>query len=87
MKKLKFKVETKIAFLLFAISIFFGCQESKITTSENLNGGCLIIHGSITKQIINLDEFDFKNHTYISCKIREGIALTHAGHCWCNIKK
>jgi len=24
-------------------------------------------------------------HTYIFCNVRDGIAMTHAGHCKCNI--
>ncbi len=33
---------------------------------------------------LTLYEFDYKDHVYISCDVHGGIALTHAGHCWCN---
>jgi hypothetical protein len=44
-----------------------------------------------TKHIIVLQpykytvhEWSYKGHIYLSCEVRDGMALTHAGHCSCN---
>lgn len=43
-----------------------------------------------TKHIIVLQpykytvhEWSYKGHVYLSCEVRDGMALTHAGHCPC----
>ena len=40
-------------------------------------------NGALTS-MIDLTEFDYKGHTYISCHVRGGMSMTHAGHCKCN---
>lgn len=50
-------------------------------------GGEVIIERGGYTQVRKLNEFDYKGHTYISCNVRDGIAMTHAGHCKCNDKR
>lgn len=74
-------------YLLLSTVIFCGCEESKVTTRPTPRGGTLTVETGIFSQTMSLDEFDYKGHRYISCKVRDGVALTHAGHCWCNVSK
>ena len=70
--------------LYFALSAIG--SEEKTTTRPTSKGGEVITSNGVFTQKKELNEFDYKGHTYISCKVRDGIALTHAGHCWCNKK-
>lgn len=70
--------------LLLIVIICFGCNEGKTTTKQTSKGGEVRTETGIFIQVRELKEFDYKGHTYISCDVRDGIALTHAGHCWCN---
>ena len=73
--------------LLLVAVIFCGCEEGNITAKPTTKGGEVIIESGVFTQVRILDEFEYKGHTYISCNVRDGIALTHAGHCWCNGSK
>lgn len=33
-----------------------------------------------------IKEFVYKDHTYIGFMVRDGMSLSHAGHCPCNLK-
>lgn len=70
---------------ILILSLFLlSCETKTIRTSTNLNGGNVTKETGIFVFSYQLDEFDYKGHKYISCKVRDGISLTHAGHCYCN---
>ena len=72
------------AYVLLVAVIFCGCGEENITAKSTTKGGEVRTVNGIFTQIRKLGEFEYKGHTYISCNVRDGIAMTHAGHCWCN---
>jgi len=72
--------------LLVAV-IFCGCEDENITAKLTSKGGEVRTESGIFTRVTELNEFEYKGHTYISCNVRDGIALTHAGHCWCNSSK
>jgi len=74
-------------YVLLMSIIFCGCGDEKIKVKSTSNGGDVRIETGIFTQVRHLYEFEYKGHTYISCKVRDGISLTHAGHCWCNTIK
>lgn len=77
-----------IVFMLLISVAYCGCQDEKITATPTSKGGEVKTHKGVFVQVRELNEFDYKGHKYISCNVRDGLALTHAGHCWCNsIKK
>lgn len=76
------------ASLLLVAVIFCGCEDENITANTITKKKGEVITDNVGFISVNyLNEFDYKGHTYISCKVRDGIALTHAGHCWCNGSK
>ena len=56
-------------------------------SSEISKAGEVITSYGDYKNYTELKEFNFKGHTYISCDVHGGMAITHAGHCWCNQNK
>lgn len=42
--------------------------------------------GIETINYYDIEEFDYKGHTYLYNEVRDGIAMCHAGHCKCNKK-
>jgi len=76
-------VGKKILIILSLITLF-SCDEQEIHTKTHKTGGEVVKTSGIFTQTRHLDEFDYKGHTYISCEVRDGISLTHAGHCKCN---
>ena len=68
--------------ILFALT---SCGVNETSVSETKNGGKVYVYDGLTKQY-DIYEFDYKNHKYIYCQVRDGISMTHAGHCKCNIK-
>jgi hypothetical protein len=86
-KKLDNNTMKKILILLTLITFLISCEEKKPTTTTTQNGG--EVHKEIGFMVATtkLTEFEYKNHTYVSCEVRDGIALTHAGHCKCNPNK
>lgn len=75
------------AYVLLVAVIFCGCEEENITAKPTTKGGEVRTVNGIFTQVRKLNEFEYKGHTYISCNVRDGIAMTHAGHCWCNGSK
>ena len=74
-------------YALLVIVIFCGCGDVNTTAMPTSKGGEVIIERGGFTQVRKLNEFDYKGHTYISCNVRDGIAMTHAGHCKCNNKR
>lgn len=75
-------------YILLVSIIFCGCEYKKTETKTTAYGGQVVKNDGIFTRKLNLDEFEYKGHIYVSCDVRDGIAMTHAGHCWCNdIKK
>lgn len=73
-----------ILFLLICLTLI-SCGKAKLTTSVSSDGqGSLNVGGRIS---YDLYEFEYKGHAYISCEVRGGYVLTHAGHCKCNPNK
>jgi len=68
------------------ILFFYSCGEEHIIATPTSKGGEVRKENGIFVQVRKLNEFEYKGHTYISCNVRDGISLTHAGHCWCNKK-
>jgi hypothetical protein len=77
------------AYVLLVAVIFCGCEDGsyKVEAKPTNTGGQVQTTNGIFVRKLNLDEFEYKGHTYISCDVRDGIAMTHAGHCWCNDSK
>ena len=75
------------AYVLLVAVIFCGCGDVNTTAMPTSKGGEVIIERGGYTQVRKLNEFDYKGHTYISCNVRDGIAMTHAGHCKCNDSK
>lgn len=73
----------KLVFVMFFMTLL-GCKKSTVTSSPSETGGEVKFTSGMFTQIMELREFEHKGHTYISCKVRDGISLTHAGHCKCN---
>jgi hypothetical protein len=85
-----YQILTKRLFLaIVATLIFYSCnQESNITADpitnqQPSNKGTARFSEGIFVSVIDLHEFEYKNHTYIGCRVRDGISLTHAGYCKC----
>jgi len=76
-------------YVLLVAVIFCGCEDGryKVEAKPTNTGGQITITDGILISTLHLDEFEYKGHTYISCNVRDGIAMTHAGHCWCNGSK
>lgn len=74
--------------VIIAMCMFFlGCENKQGTmTSSTKEGGTVTNANGIFQNSYDLTEFEYKGHTYISCQVRDGISLTHAGHCKCNKK-
>jgi len=75
------------AYLLLVAVVFCGCEDENITAKPTSKGGEVRTESGIFTRVTELNEFEYKGHTYISGNVRDGIALTHAGHCWCNSSK
>jgi hypothetical protein len=71
------------AFVLLIPVIFYSCID-RIETKTTNTGGQVKHSTGVFVRKFDLYEFEYKGHTYISCNVREGIVMTHAGHCWCN---
>ena len=88
MKKLKLHSSAAIAVYAMLVAVIFcGCEEGNITAKPTTKGDEVRTVNGISTQVRELNEFEYQGHTYISCNVRDGIAMTHAGHCWCNGSK
>jgi hypothetical protein len=78
-----------LCYVLLVAVIFCGCgnQSYKVEGTPTNTGGQLRNTNGIFVRTLDLQEFEYKGHTYISCDLKGGIAMTHAGHCWCNASK
>ena len=71
--------------LLLAIG---ACGNTTIETTRTTDkGGSVALKQGAFQKNTELFEFEYKGHLYISCEVRDGMALTHAGHCPCNKKE
>ncbi len=74
----------KILLCIVIMLTMTACEENKPTTKVTKHGGYVEEKvGAFVKQT-ELQEFEYKGHTYISCNVRDGKSITHAGHCLCN---
>jgi hypothetical protein len=83
-----YQILTKRLFLAIIVTlILYSCnEESNITTDPTTNQqlsnkGTIRFSEGIFVSVVNLHEFEYKNHTYIDCRVRDGILLTYASHC------
>lgn len=77
----------RIAPLVFLLLFLASCSDKKsVRVESHEHGGVVTIDGAYTPYQRALYEIDYKGHTYVACEVRDGLALTHAGHCWCNEK-
>jgi hypothetical protein len=70
--------------IICIVILFSSCEEQEMKAyPTNKSQG--VVTGTYGR-VLTLNEFQYKGHTYISCDVRDGISLTHAGHCPCNKK-
>ena len=75
----------KILIALLIAVIFSSCEQPVATNVETgVVGGEVTLPYAPFNSSKTIYEFDYKGHTYIASKVRDGIAPAHAGHCWCN---
>ena len=79
-------MRAKELFISLVAIIFCGCENGETITRPTPKGGEVITENGIFVTVSELTEFDYKGHKYVSCRVRDGISLTHAGHCRCNKK-
>ena len=78
----------KLTLLLVMFTILLtSCGETttKAESYSDTHGSFTISNGAFSR-VDELGEFDYKGHTYIYTEVRDGIAMSHAGHCKCNTK-
>lgn len=75
-----FKPKNNIKTYSLFILLFYACT-TKVEVAEKSH--TVVYDNKIFRIKYQLHEFSYKNHTYISCKIDNGISITHAGHCNC----
>ena len=64
-----------------------GCGETTNKAEEYTSTkGTVTISTGAFSRMEDIEEFDYKGHTYIYSTVRDGISMTHAGHCKCNNK-
>jgi hypothetical protein len=71
----------RVSFILF---LFLTSCEDNVTTREQtpvLNEGGVV---KTSRYSTKINEFEYKDHIYIYSRVRDGIAMSHAGHCSCN---
>ena len=73
--------------VMFTILGLTSCGETttKAESYSDTQGVVRISTGAFSR-VEDIREFDYKGHTYLSSEVRDGIAITHAGHCKCNTK-
>lgn len=78
-------MKPNVTFLIVLAFTLFGCEETQ-SVKEYKSGGRITYKNEILSTTRDFFEFEFKGHLYIGCNVRDGISLTHAGHCKCNKK-
>lgn len=70
----------------FLLLVLCGCGEHKQAETFVTTNGGIVRYPSDLGGLCDYEihEFEYKAHTYIGCHVRDGISLTHAGHCSCN---
>ena len=64
---------------IFCLSLL-SCDNKPIKSISTVKAeGNYIETSSFTREEVK--EFEYKGHTYIYTRVREGISSTHAGHC------
>lgn len=81
-KKVMFKPFYTKKIILILIIFLFNCKNKVEVTDD----ATVVFNNKFYRATYPLYEFEYKNHTYISCKVSSGISVTHAGHCKCSIK-
>lgn len=74
----------KLLLFIVIILTITACEEKKPTTKTTKHGGYIQEEIGVMVTQTELKEFEYKGHTYISCDVRDGKSITHAGHCLCN---
>jgi hypothetical protein len=73
--------------LILPILVLFGCECQHGGHVETSTASSVVSYDSgpfgMSEEI---QEFDYKGHTYIFSSVRDGIAPAHAGHCNCKCK-
>jgi hypothetical protein len=75
----------KIVLLLLTM-VFISCTDERIKVREKDTGGTVTVSTSGFSRDYDLKEFTYKGHLYIYSEVRDGIAMSHAGHCGCGKK-
>jgi hypothetical protein len=67
--------------------MFTGCGETttKAESYSDTQGVVRISTGAFSR-VEDIREFEYKGHTYLCTEVRDGVSITHAGHCKCNTK-
>jgi len=73
-------------FLLLLVTTLVSCSNEKIDVRERDKGGTIFVSTSGFSRDYDLKEFTYKGHLYIYSEVRDGIAMSHAGHCGCGKK-
>jgi hypothetical protein len=76
----------KLLLLIVIMLTMVSCENKKPITKTTKIGGYIEEEDGIFIHQTQLKEFDYKGHTYVSCHVRDGKSITHAGHCKCNSK-
>lgn len=72
-------------FLYLLLIVFLAaCEPAKTTAVATKDGAVVTAFNGFQANKYDLFEFEYKGHAYIACRVRDGIALTHAGHCPAN---
>ena len=77
----------KILTALLIAVIFSSCEKSPTvisTDTKTSTEGTLNIQYGMFGSSYTIHEFEYKGHTYVGIDVKNGVAPTHAGHCWCN---
>jgi len=76
-----------LVWVLFILLGLTGCGETTTHVEQKTpTKGTVRISNGAFSHAEDIQEFDYKGHTYIYSKVRDGISMTHAGHCKCNTK-
>jgi hypothetical protein len=73
--------------VIFTILGLTSCGETttKAEAYSDTQGVVRISTGAFSR-VEDIREFDYKGHTYLCTEVRDGVSITHAGHCKCNTK-
>lgn len=84
---IKNKHMKQLLFIAIISILIIGCESGATPVFEKSNAkteGQVTTTNGPFQTSHSIQEFEYKNHTYISCGVRDGISISHAGHCKCN---